>query len=114
MAAFRLSHSSNESDDCQPQDSISSSLDGSTGARDLSDNEATLSPASSYHKAMAQLSIKNQSGVSSESELENITKNEKDNKSNKKEQVSKNNNLDRRKEYHYIFDTERNKIFFKL
>lgn len=69
MAAFGLSHSSNESDDCQPQDSISSSLDGSTGGRDLSDNEATLSPASSYNKAMAQLSIKNQSGVSSESEL---------------------------------------------
>lgn len=92
MAAFGLSQSSNESDDCQPQDSISSSLDGSTGGRDLSDNEATLSPASSYNKAMAQLSIKNQSGVSSESELENITKNEKDNKSNKKEQVSKNNN----------------------
>ena len=91
MAAFGLNHSSNASDDYQPQHSLSSSLDGSTGGRDLSDNETTLSPASSYNKAMAQLSIKNQSGVSSESELENLTKNEKDSKSNKQEQVSQAN-----------------------
>ncbi|XP_061169917.1 ankyrin repeat and SAM domain-containing protein 3-like [Saccostrea echinata] len=91
MAAFGLSHSSNESDGYQPQDSISSSPDGSTGGRDLSENEGALSPASSYNKAMAQLSIKNQSGVSSESELENITTNEKNSKSNTKEHVYPNN-----------------------
>lgn len=89
MAAFGLSHSSNDSDGYQPQDS--SSLDGSTGGRDLSENEGALSPASSYNKAMAQLSLKNQSGVSSESELENLARNEKDIKSNTKEQVSQNN-----------------------
>lgn len=93
MVVFRFSYSSNESDDCQLQDSISFFLDGSIGVRDLLDNEVILFLVFSYYKVMVQFSIKNQFGVSFELELENIIKNEKDNKSNKKEQVFKNNNF---------------------
>lgn len=93
MVVFRFSYSSNESDDCQLQDSISFFLDGSIGVCDLLDNEVILFLVFSYYKVMVQFSIKNQFGVSFELELENIIKNEKDNKSNKKEQVFKNNNF---------------------
>ncbi|KAK3107869.1 hypothetical protein FSP39_024033 [Pinctada imbricata] len=61
MAALGLSHSSADSESSHPQDSPSS-LDDSAGAGDLGGStgfhDDDLSPASSYHKAMEKISIK--------------------------------------------------------